>query len=1209
MRQWSVVLFALLLGLAAAVPCGAELTVVVGRGEAPCVQMAAADLVRCLYGISGELPALRRDQPRPAAAGVITLHSTSSSPSAEGYTVRSDGHTARLEGDGPVGTAHAVYSFLEACGCGFTFGGDSLPAPGRVHLPRVTLRGQPVFAVRGSLPWYNFFDSPTAWDYEDYCSFFDQMAKMKLNFIGFHSYDSEPFCAFRDAEGRLVYGDPLQSTAQPTWGAVPMRTGEFGFGTAEFFPGEYFGARVATDYRTREQGIVRAQALLARALSYARNRGLRTCVGFEVNGDPTVWETEDLLERRLTATLEAYPMLNYVWIWESEAMGRSGYPCQPLRSELGAYYRRFEEAFSYIPEPERRTEAVRLAVYAQKAHQILQSVAPGVRLVLSGWGGDHHLLMSDFYTGLHRVLPRDIIFAALDDIAVGPQVSQHYADCTGREVWPIPWFEYDGDQWGAQPNTAAFAGACRDALAKGATGLLGIHWRTRGVEESAAYAAQFAWEPDLTVERFYGRVAERWYGPALAAPMSAVLQRLQALGYRWVGGGGQAECGTFGWGPGRDPAKLEAVRSIRAEVAPLRAGLDAPTAPPPAQGAAERLDHLLAELDWALAFEATADRFAPGGTVAEAAARARTATDEAARRAAAQEALRAARDCPLGEGMLRFASVMSSRGELGTLATVNAKAFAACRDVVREMSALAGLAAPDLTAALPAQGTVPEIVVPRRNTLLAGGARLTVEAIIRGEGIEAELHCRTFGATDWQCLPLGRLSPSVFRVTVPRSLTRRPGLEWHIEARDAAGQRACWPSDYQVSPQRVAITPGSLKSDWPNPVRLVTSAPDPPLMPSALAVPGVGVQLGWQPSPSRVRRYLVFRAKGAAVTATPEQLLAATTDTWWEDRTALPGQTYAYCVVGQASGGKTGEPGGCLRVTMPPAQPPAAPTGLEAKPALRRIALTWPPAGPTVVGYRVYRAPAAEGPYERLTAEPLAADNYRPQRFTYHTTEGVAHHFHLTALDAAGQESPPSDSVSATPLPGEPAPVLSLDFEGSAQDAASGRPGQWQGAALFAPSPWGEAAQFDGTNGLYVPDAPELNPPDEISVDLRFSAAATDGMPLLLCHGAWRTDGYFVQILGQRLRWHIAGVGDCDGGAIAPSQWYHALCTYDGREMTTFLDGQAVASLAAQGPIRPAARNLWIGRYEAPDAVYHLRGLVDRVRVYPIALSPEEVEE
>src|SRR5690606_24911486 len=80
--------------------------------------------------------------------------------------------------------------------------------------------------------------------------------------------------------------------------------------------------------------------------------------------------------------------------------------------------------------------------------------------------------------------------------------------------------------------------------------VLGIHWRTRDIEENMAYMIRSAWEPGLTAEAFFEDYARRCYGPELAAPMAEIHIELDRLGYRWVGGGGQAECAPFTWGPG-----------------------------------------------------------------------------------------------------------------------------------------------------------------------------------------------------------------------------------------------------------------------------------------------------------------------------------------------------------------------------------------------------------------------------------------------------------------------------------------------------------------------------------------------------------------------------------------------------------------------------------------------------------------------------------
>ena len=106
------------------------------------------------------------------------------------------------------------------------------------------------------------------------------------------------------------------------WGGMRgLRTDQFGFGTGDYFDQELFGSRATTQSKNREDGIRRAQSLLASGLDYGKRRGVRVCVGFEVSGDPTRLESQTALEARLRELLQAYPMLDYVWLWQSESLG------------------------------------------------------------------------------------------------------------------------------------------------------------------------------------------------------------------------------------------------------------------------------------------------------------------------------------------------------------------------------------------------------------------------------------------------------------------------------------------------------------------------------------------------------------------------------------------------------------------------------------------------------------------------------------------------------------------------------------------------------------------------------------------------------------------------------------------------------------------------------------------------------------------------
>ena len=310
----------------------------------------------------------------------------------------------------------------------------------------------------------------------------------------------------------------------------------------------------------REDAIRRGQALLADGLHYARSRDLKVCVGFGVTGDPTNATCRSDCTRG-SRRCAAYPMLDYVWLWQSEVGLGGGSDPAPRDSQLGMMVDRYAGEFQDLdkwgqPTNARRVhEAVRMMLYARLGHAMLKRLAPGVPLVISGWGGDRHDRFSDFYVGLDRTLPDDVIFAALDNIdpTAATAVAAAYGKLTpGRRRWPIPWWESDG---GGHAATSGGRSATpglfsplfgHDALAKKCQGMLAIHWRTRDVEEAAALECEvFAWNPQLTYEQFFdGFARAAAMGPPGQPRLAPVHRELDALGPH-TGGLGQTECDGY----------------------------------------------------------------------------------------------------------------------------------------------------------------------------------------------------------------------------------------------------------------------------------------------------------------------------------------------------------------------------------------------------------------------------------------------------------------------------------------------------------------------------------------------------------------------------------------------------------------------------------------------------------------------------------------
>ena len=118
-------------------------------------------------------------------------------------------------------------------------------------LPMIDERGKPLFEVRGIQPFDNFPFGPSWWTTEDYKAHIAQLAKMRMNFIGFHCYPeyygraaAEPkvWTGLKgdfDDQGRILVGYPTRMChtleSPPMDLTVPMKTSDYRFGAAMLF--------------------------------------------------------------------------------------------------------------------------------------------------------------------------------------------------------------------------------------------------------------------------------------------------------------------------------------------------------------------------------------------------------------------------------------------------------------------------------------------------------------------------------------------------------------------------------------------------------------------------------------------------------------------------------------------------------------------------------------------------------------------------------------------------------------------------------------------------------------------------------------------------------------------------------------------------------------------------------------------------------------
>jgi len=544
--------------------------VVSAPDASPTEQLAARELARYLYLLTGNASPVVHERPERGAAIILSTEAeeagrlgadvSQESVGNEGFHLRA-GRQGQLSyvavaAMKPVGVLYGVYGLLEELGMGFYLGGDTFPErkdSAEAGVPaNLDLVQKPVFAVRGNMLHYNFLVGCTTWGLQDYQFYFDQLARMRCNMLLMHWYDGEPGAAY-EVDGEYLAGGPAANTLSKSWGALAaLRTSQFSFGTGAYFDEEIFGSPPAETAPDVLAEIKQFEHLFSEATRYARRAGIGVAAGFEApRGDPTNREVEQNFVERIRQFLERNPHISHFALWQHESGGVVGTHPPEAGTSADKLFRQQLDCFSYLGSHWRVWEAIRFGRFAQIAYELLRREAPHLRLVMVGWGGDRWMHFADYCLVYDKLLPDDVVFTCHEncDATFCRSVSTPWGRLPPeRERWAIPWVEGDINEcWTRQPNVETLGLLAPDALRKGCQGLLTLHWRTRDVEEEAAFAARFAWDPSLTPDRFYQIMARHAFGPDQQEPMAKRIGTLQRLGARWTGVHGSSECGGMRW--------------------------------------------------------------------------------------------------------------------------------------------------------------------------------------------------------------------------------------------------------------------------------------------------------------------------------------------------------------------------------------------------------------------------------------------------------------------------------------------------------------------------------------------------------------------------------------------------------------------------------------------------------------------------------------
>jgi hypothetical protein len=459
-----------------AAPLAPAQTLVCPPDAPPNVKLAAKEIRRYVYLRTSEL------LPLAETGQGITLQ-VDSALSPHSYRLKSEGNALTISGGSDVAVLYGAYAFAEKLGVRFYLDGDVIPDE-RIPfaIPQLNETRAPLFETRGVLPFHDFPEGPDWWTTDDYRACVEQLAKLRMNFLGMHGYNWEPLVWRGVAED--VAEDGSVRTAYPAgwfrsahgnsaWGLHPVNTGSYTAGAAQLFTEDDMRSEIeGADGRHFE----RVAELLGVTVADAHAVGVKVCVGMEsplaIPG-PAAKRLQELgktdrpreIYRGMFKWLMKNAPVDYYWawtpegwIWHGNSPGAAAATANDFKAALGA----------------------------------LDDLGNPFTFATSGWvlGPQQNRSAWD------ELLPPESPMANINLHVGHVPIDPAFARIKNRPKWAIPWFEGDPDKSGYQPWVGRMRYDAADARRLGCTGLIGIHWRTKALAQNISALAQAAWVQD-----------------------------------------------------------------------------------------------------------------------------------------------------------------------------------------------------------------------------------------------------------------------------------------------------------------------------------------------------------------------------------------------------------------------------------------------------------------------------------------------------------------------------------------------------------------------------------------------------------------------------------------------------------------------------------------------------------------------------------------
>jgi len=563
---------------------GHEIVIIMPDNPGKTEWLAAKEIRKYVYLRSNKLATIELSRPKKRFNTAIILFVDTLFNDQE-FTLKTErtggSNFLKITGGSALSLLYGAYEFAEQLGVHFYLHGDVIPDEKiAFRLPDLDMRKKPLFVTRGILPFHDFPEGPDWWNENDYKAIIAQLPKLKMNFIGFHTYPwrtgfngegpkAEPLVWIGKEED--VNSDGTVKTAYPvlhfntgdsTWGYHPAQTSDFLTGAGQLFEADSFGSdymKNLSPWPHSDEENIRifneSGRVFSKVFSLARTLGVKTCVGTEtplIIPEPlkekfgikkaSEKESKELYRGLFSRIQKTYP-LDYYWLWTPE-----GWTWNGVEDKV-------------IKETEKDM---------QIAFEVLKETGSPFTLATCGWV----LGPPEDRAHFDRILPKNVPFSCINRGVGYTPVEKGFLDINSRSKWSIPWMEDDPALLTAQLWVGRIRKDAADSWEYGCDGLIGIHWRTRIISPNIRALAEAAWacdtydlkatDRDLPVEDFYTDWIKTEFG-INDSELVKIFTTLDSKGTESEEGNkGDAPLNASDWimGPGaimtnRDPADLQ----------------------------------------------------------------------------------------------------------------------------------------------------------------------------------------------------------------------------------------------------------------------------------------------------------------------------------------------------------------------------------------------------------------------------------------------------------------------------------------------------------------------------------------------------------------------------------------------------------------------------------------------------------------------------